>query len=184
MVDKKGYIRTIEAVLAVLIIFGVLVFINTRNVQQEIDVPGIVESSQKIILETLFNDLALRYCIVEGIDSTTTQSFIGKCTDANFVINDAEIPLTADRTRLVYNDHPTNSIVDCGNSIKDFITENLPPGYLYTCEICDKTLSCLPDDETILIPINKNVYTKTVFMALTEERINQKVVRLYFWKSS
>ena len=51
------------------------------------------------------------------------------------------------------------------------------------CEICDSSVSCLEDSQGIVIPSDgRDIYTKTVFLSVTDKNIREKVLRLYYWK--
>lgn len=64
MVNKKGYLRTVEAVIALVIILVVISVALPRKINM-MDTPTIVKSSQEIIREEILFDDSLKKCIVD-----------------------------------------------------------------------------------------------------------------------
>jgi len=178
--NKKGYVRTLEAVFAVLIVFAVIIFITREQSEKNLrDVP-VVDSSQKFILDTISNDLALRFCAVEG-KNTVGDDYTGPCNNqTNFFLDSSVLPRTVSTVRI--SRFTQSGRINCGAAIGHLINENIPSSYYYTCEICNSALSCLNSGESNIIPADgRNVHTKTVFLAVSERSIKEKVLRLYFW---
>jgi len=111
--NKKGYIRVLESVLAVLIIFAVIFFLSYKVQKQDISIPSVVESSQNFILEVVSINETLRSCII--------QPYTGNCIHADFEYGS----------------------IECGDIFASTINSNLPRGYEYACEVCRGPLSCL-----------------------------------------
>ena len=89
MVDKKGYIRTIEAIIAIVIILIVIFTLIPKKIEKSAKVPSIVEASQNFILnEIAFND-TIRECIVNNTEcenSSILTSIIEKNIPAGYEI--------------------------------------------------------------------------------------------------
>src|SRR3989344_8141844 len=109
MVNKRGYLRTLEALIGIIIVFGVILFVNQKNVEVELGVPGIVESSQRAILDQISQDADYRECVL-NYDSGDNP---GSCSSVGYYI----------------------TLPDCSVDIIDLIEGNLPYGYNYACEI-------------------------------------------------
>ena len=71
MVNKKGYLRILEAIIAVVLLFGVVLLVLSRQQEVSTGVPSNVLESQRIILERISYDKDLRNCIINAAD--------GKC---------------------------------------------------------------------------------------------------------
>jgi len=179
--NKKGYIRILEAIFAILIIFGVVVFTTQQTREKEFGVPGVIESAQSFVLDTISFDTALRFCVIEGINDSSGERYVGTCNSPDFVMDVAD--LGSAPTGRVIIDRNTG-LVRCGESLERLINTSLPPAHFYTCEICDSPLSCLGSGGSRSIPSDgRNVYTKTFFLAISDE-VNEKVIRLYYWGCS
>ena len=84
MVNKRGIVRIIEAVIAILIIFGVLLVVaQTRTIRMELDLTNQIPP----LLDELAKDVTLRKRIVEDYDANLPSS---NPTNAG-VIDDVEI---------------------------------------------------------------------------------------------
>lgn len=66
MVNKRGYLRILEAVLAIVLLLGVILFITSKPVDLDIETPPIVIESQEQILDMIAFDVTLRTCILEA----------------------------------------------------------------------------------------------------------------------
>ena len=72
MVNNKGYLRILEAVIASVLLLGIVLFINSKGPELSTDVPSQVVESQKYTLEKISLNETLRICI-SGF------SYIGNC---------------------------------------------------------------------------------------------------------
>ena len=93
--NKRGYIRTIEAVIAVVIVLSVIALMAREQNDKNFEVSPVVRSSQDFILETVSTDIPLRFCIIEGHanDSGQGQSYTGVCSPSGgFTLNDTDLP--------------------------------------------------------------------------------------------
>jgi len=143
----------LEALIAVLLLFGFIIFIHQRgnNVQKEI--PSVVRESQQFILDEIAHNSYFVNCVLNYASSDGPG---GACKDNTFVLNDGSFL--------------------CGVKMDQFIISSKPITYDYACEICPRSLSCLSDNS---VPAQKSVYTATTF--LVGDGTNEKVIRLYFW---
>ena len=62
--NKKGYIKTVEAFIAIIIILIVVFFILPERPKQEFETPPIVESAQNFILNELTYNETARDCVI------------------------------------------------------------------------------------------------------------------------
>ncbi len=142
MVGKKGFIRTIEATIAVLLIFGFIVVAEPKfSKQAERKTPDIIKETQEFMFSEIVHNENYRECISQGVNGQIT----GSCRDV------------------------------CGSDLDDFLSQNMPFGYEYACEVCTTAVSCLQDN----LPIDRSVYANSIFVA----EKNSKIVRIYFWES-
>ena len=172
VVNNKGYIRTLEAIFAILIVFGVIIFTIQINREKDVGSPALVDSSQRFVVDTLSFDLALRTCVINGTKGSNANDFTMKLSN---------LPRAATTFRIT--DFIRNDIIFCGEAIGHLIEENIPSSYYYICEVCNSPLSCLSSEEGRNIPDDgRSVFTKTLFLAISEDNIREKVIRLYYWK--
>ena len=64
--DKKAYIRTVEAIIAIIILLMVVFFLIQERPEQKPDVPNRVEGAQNFILNELSYNETSRECIVNN----------------------------------------------------------------------------------------------------------------------
>ena len=157
MVNKRGYLQILEAIIAVLLIFGVIVVLNSRQVRFETEIPLSVSQSQRAILDEIVINEIISECVLNHVDDVGEASQ-GRCLDNQKVING----------------------FTCSTEFGKLITKYIPVVYNSECEVCKQALSCLTTEEAKQIPLQKSVYTSTVF--LSGNGTNEKVVRLYFWE--
>jgi len=81
MVNKKGYLKTLEAVLAIVII---LLFTFSVTPKEEIDLsmPQNIKTSQSFILSELQNNETIRYYVVHSDDSDAASNAAYKAVDS------------------------------------------------------------------------------------------------------
>ena len=136
--DKRGFIKTLEAIIAIIIIFSAILILNQSNKRQE--TPASIEESYKFILTELSENSTFRNCI-----KTFSVNNLGNCKNNGCLVH-----------------------------VDSFVGAHAPYNYNYLCEVCDKPLKCSLDP----LPIDKNVYTNSVFIAHNPSRIS----RIYFWQ--
>lgn len=141
MVNKKGFIKTLEAVIAVILIISFLFYVINKSSVRESEVPKNIEEAQTFILNAVSENKTFRECIVNSIISV-----------------DRGLACKIDGADLN----------NCVFGINEFVKKNIPAGYDYECEICGKVESCVPlPDETI----KKSIYVKDSFIAAKQSKI-------------
>ncbi len=133
--QKKGFIRTLEAVIAIIILLSV-VYTVTPKVNLETGTPVVIKQAHKAIFSEMLVNYEFRNCILNQITTEGT-------------LNDAEGNYLGAQI--------TNA---CTTNIKSFIDIHRPKGYVYLAEICNKAESCLDAD----LPVEKSVYVESVMM--------------------
>ena len=156
---KRGYIRTIEAIIAILILFGFIIFVIQKSPEVLTKVPESVSNAQRSILDQIANDEALRNCVL-SYDLEGNKH----CTDFNY------FPQGPD---CRYNNNGYDN-----TTIEVLIENTLPSNYGYACEICPQTLSCAQD---LGIPIEEDIFTDTT---LITNGVKTRLVRLYIWEKN
>ncbi len=132
--NKKGFIRTLEAVIAIILILGFIFWITPKVVEFEEKVPENVANAKDFILNQILSEKEYSECVLfasEGeCESVLSDSSEGSCKD--IIIN-------------------------------ELIEDNIPHGYSYHCEICSSSGSCtnLPEPDKTL---KKSVYTGSIFV--------------------
>ena len=161
MVNKRGYIRILESLIAVIMILSFFLYISQRNVNYNTGVPSVVSESQKFILD----EIAINDNYVDSVlNYNYGASKQGACKSNG------------------YTSQVSGSSFQCGGDDGEFATlidANVPQGYESACEICEQSLSCLGGNDDIPRS-DESVYTSTTF--LVGDGTNEKVVRLYFWR--
>jgi len=163
--DKRGFIKTVEAIIAVLLIF-VFIYYITPKASDNKDL-GDVKSLQAGILQGISENEEFRDCMIaadnpallwvqgtDGIDNSFTEKIFSgfsptKCT-------------------------PTNT----QTKIQTFIESSLPPKFQqnYRLVICNEGYCGLP-------PEKDTVYTSAVIItsSVKSQNYNPKIARLYIW---
>ncbi len=153
MVGKKGFIRTMEAVIAILLVLGFLLYILPRTpVLAESSIPEGIESARSFILMEFLTNKKIRECVNSVSIAPIAGSNGFDCLKAPYA----------------------NS--DCVSIIEEFLDRHLVPGFEYHCEVCNKVGPCtgLPSKT-----IEKSVYPGAIFIYFSD---NVKYVRVYFWR--
>ena len=142
MINKKGFIRTIEALIAIVLLLGLIVFIYSGNAKKLLNTPEVVDKASSFIINEFLNKPEFRTCFLNA----QTQAF---CKDGLSV----SIP---------------QKDTDCKPIIINFIEKSIPPGYNYECEICPGSKSCT----TITAPKDVSIYPKSGFIyTITSPRV-------------
>ena len=63
MVNKKGFVKTLEAVIGILIVFGFVVLLTPLSQEQQPDVPFTIKDAQQFVLEEIALNDVFRGCI-------------------------------------------------------------------------------------------------------------------------
>lgn len=155
MKNKRGWIRTLEAVIAILLVLGFVAYVYPKGVSYEGIKPQIVESSQSFIMKNILETPVFRSCV------------LGVSCEENCA---CESELSKQPFACWEND----------DGVKNLIESNLPAGYDYSCEICSKSVSCI----TLPVISEKDVYTNSIYVSgISDGQSFGKVMRIYFWES-
>jgi hypothetical protein len=158
MIYKKGFIRTLEAVIAVILLLSIIYLVTPVREYNIVKPYNIEEAHSAIFTEVLANQ-TFRDCILNDVVCTVASG----CG----VINNSE-------GQYIYQGDQI-SAPPCIGNLNDFIyTYNKPRGYVYLAEICYKSASCIRGD----LPIDKQIYVESIILASE----NPKVFRVYFWE--
>lgn len=150
MVNKRGYMRTLEALISVIALLALLLFIIPKEVPEK-ETPDIIKSSHNYLLNTIIYSEKHRGCILDaGLTS-------GKCNT-----------ITCEYCGQ-------SGSVDCDNLIDDLLTASIAPGFETKCLICQTTA----DDRSCLLPSELPETDIYVDSALLNEGDNERLVRLF-----
>src|SRR3989344_5597781 len=160
--NKKGFLRIIEAVIAIVLLLGFILYINYRDVSDRLDVPSQVKDSMDSILNQMSLDGKygnLRDCILK---SDVSSCGVGGSDPESCECNNV-----------------FSKQCGLGTGFNDLMNTRIG-GYDYACEVCSESLSCTRVSEKLE---DKTVYTDTIFIANTKDVSKEpRVVRLYFWE--
>jgi hypothetical protein len=115
--DKRGFIRTLEAVIAVIALFGFIFYMNSQVNVVDNEVPFVVQNMHNFIFEELGYNQEYRDCVMNDFT-------VGKCSRPN------DVP---------------GEDWSCMEQLNDFIEANVPDGFEAECEVCRSSMSCLGD---------------------------------------
>ena len=80
MVNKKGFIRTLEAVIAITIILGFIIYMAPSR-KLDVGIPSNVKEAKEFILHEILINQTFRDCVEEGL-IYTTKTGCGDCKGA------------------------------------------------------------------------------------------------------
>jgi|SRR3989344_2152381 len=112
--NKIGFIRTIEAVIAVVLLLGFVLYIFSNNPKILTKTPDIVENTNKYILNEFLYNSSFRTCFSNTVGE-------GLCNKSSIY--------------KIGNEK-------CSESINDFLLKSMPSGYHFSCEVCKTPKSC------------------------------------------
>lgn len=69
MVGKKGFLKILEAIIAIVIVFGLVIFILPKAERNFGNIPAELENTAKTILDQAQNEEEFRKCILGGVDT-------------------------------------------------------------------------------------------------------------------
>ena len=162
--DKKGFIRTLEAVIAILIVFVFIYVLMQDSLTSKSKTSDSIKSMEEEILRGISESES--DIDTDSIKVVTKRSCIVALTsDIDFSKNYGNL-----------NDVDKN----CVNAIKKYVEDSLPVKFKqnYALTICGTNCgipSTLPD---------KEVYTTAIIITSflsTEQDYNPKIVRLWVW---
>lgn len=155
--DKKGFIRTLEAIIAIVLLLIVSVVVITRpSHDNESSVPPVVEASQNIIVQTLRLDESVRSCVLNA------NSCAGQEDAVSQVIEKYQ-PRGYD---YAYRLCGTPNCV-CGAQVG--------PSDDPACQI-------FSDDK--VFPTKGEVYMADAFISASSSAQNHTIVRFWMWRSA
>ena len=151
--NKKGFIRTVEAVIAIVILLGLVLTIFGDKKEEVKKTPEVVEDALNYITSELLYNKVFRDCFTKVRLPDNNKG--GKCSDM------------------------LASVATCSQTINAFLSSSVPPGYSSHCEVCKTTRSCstLPN-----LAEDKSVYPKSIFMyTKIDDKEEARVVRIYIF---
>ena len=155
--NKKGFIRTIEAVIAIVILLGLVLFIFGDKPKEIKKIPEVIEDAQNYIISEFLYNSEFKKCFTD------------------LIINDAD---TNGKCDIKLSSIATLSGKNCRTAVMDFLDKAVPPGYSYECEICKTTRSC----STITFPKEKSVYPKSAFFyTKVNNKEEARILRIYMF---
>ena len=135
MKNKKGFIKTLEAVLAIIILLS-LIFTLTPKTKIDISKPISLQQAHNIMFSEISQNISFRECLLDLTDNkeiNNPQGFTGG--------------------------NPSTGL--CLDHINEFLETYRPNGYVYLAESCDKSASCLIGE----LPIDKQIYSESIMLA-------------------
>lgn len=166
--NKKGFVKIMEAVIAIVIIF-IFMFTIIPSYNKVDKIPDNIELFQKEILSEIQSNESLREDVLSYL---LTYIDTNDQTEKKYSIN----------TVMNYRNDPTVNI-------DKFIRANLPPILEYNYTVCTEFngLLCIPDllhpdqqYQDVKIPSNKAVYAKSLIIANSTQT---NTFRLYLWEN-
>mgnify|MGYP001560463607 CR=1 FL=1 len=156
--DKKGFIKTLEAVIAIVLLLGFILFMLSMTKQKEVIAkPFVVKNAQTFILDQVLYDSNLRDCVSNAIVPASCSGDSCKCKN------------------ILANPDPNCAELITGTN--GIITKNTPPGYGSDCEICQNTPASCADVDAGL----KDLYTDARFIGKSGSN-DLKVIRIYMFE--
>lgn len=152
MLDKNGFIRTLEALIAIFLLLGLILYIFSTVPKKAQGIPDIIEKNNNFIINEFLNNITLRSCITQTDND-------GSCN------------------RSLENLKTTQENKDCKDVFSDFILKSIPIGYSFSCEICKTSKSC----SNIGAAIDKAVYPKSGFV-YSDLKKEGRLVRIYLYQ--
>ena len=171
---KKGYLRTIEAILAILLVFGFLLTVLPKGNKDDVEgyrVPVALELTSVALLEEIQTNDVFRTCVLND--------------DASFVIDPEDISATG-ITLYELDDQGGVNSVEC---IFSFLKASFPvySSWQYAFSLCDVDGTCyyypalydadadgsIESGEYVtgleqLLPAEVNVYPRSLFLSVPD----------------
>jgi len=142
MKNKKGFVRTLEAVIAIILLLSI-VYMVTPERKFDISTPNKIEQAHTVIFSEVSLNQSFRNCILPN------NLIIG-------AINNAEGQYTG---TVISN--------SCLDPINNFIELHRPNGYVYLAEVCNKSASCLDSN----LPIDKSIFAESILLASDDPKV-------------
>jgi len=155
MVNKKGYIRTLEAVIAIILILIFIFSVLPKKQTEELKTPREIDLTSDRILNEVQNNEEFRGCVIDDLDPSSLllgQKSAEQCINT-FITDNNLIPQTLDYKVKV-----------CDTSITDTTAYNF----------CGEPPLVGTEDKT--------VYVKSIILSGTLTELKTKRVKLYIWR--
>lgn len=94
MVDKKGFLRILEALIAIILLLGLIFYLTPKKMKDEGKVPRNVEEMQQFILKEVSYNTSFRDCVLNSEGGSCRVSFGCRADVNRFIKNN--IPNTFD----------------------------------------------------------------------------------------
>ena len=152
---KQGYIRTLEAVIAIVIILLFIFTITPKNITNPSEIPVQVKTAQTYILQSIAEDgSGLRdEILAANIPDSPDDS--GYAENPGYInCDDAQVP-----------------------AIQERVSDNIPPGFDHSCAVC-LTTNC------VFTPagVTTSVYVDDIMIAPPDTITPPKIVRIWMWQ--
>ncbi|MEK6882871.1 MAG: hypothetical protein AABY22_24825, partial [Nanoarchaeota archaeon] len=112
MYGKEGFLRTLEAIISIVLLLGLILYILSGSAKIIPRTPDVVTDTNDYIINEFLNNPAYRKCFALATS--------GECDKA-------------------LSDTPPEN---CKTNIINFVQKAMPPGYTYSCEVCQSSKSC------------------------------------------
>ncbi len=179
--DKKGFLKILEAIIAIIIVFGFVIFLLPKTERNTGKVPIDLELIAKTILDDAQLDPDFRKCVLGG----TLSIKYPKCirNEVNDIAGTGNIWVHAEKIC---------EVVEIPSDIGQYTEQNCK----YLCEgksECNDDGTGFANDNEFIqkaLPPNRDVYTKSVIIAYPDVTVNPpdplsptktKQLKLYFW---
>lgn len=142
MVNKKGFIRTLEAVLAVMLLLTII-YLTTPDQDIDISKPNPIKQAHSVIFAEISTNQEHRNCLLNEIANH------GALNNAKGQYSGSIIP------------H------NCIQEINNFIIPYTPHGYVYLAEACAQSKSCLDRN----LPAEKSIFAESIMLASDNPKV-------------
>lgn len=144
MKNKKGFIHTLEAVIAILLLLSII-YIVVPKPQPESTTPEKIDQSYKGIFSEISVNSTFRDCLMQEVQGTGA---INNISEFNIL---AEI----------------DPYQPCLYDINNYIQDLKPRGYVYLAEICNTSASCTSN----ILPPESTIYAESVMLASKTSKV-------------
>ncbi len=142
MVGKKGFIRTLEAVLAIILLLT-LIYTLTPEPELKFIKPTPVRQAHNAILTEISVNSTFRDCLINEI------SVEGTINNANGIYLGTTISHA------------------CKDEINAYISIYRPTNFVYLAELCSRAQSCLNSP----LPVEKSIYAESIMLASDNPKV-------------
>jgi hypothetical protein len=142
MKNKKGFIHTLEAVIAIILLLSIIYIVIPKD-QPESATPNKIEQAHKAIFSEITINQEFRDCLL--IDVFNYGS-INEITQYNII---------------------KESTTSCLTDLNTYIQELTPRGYVYMAEVCDTSVSCTSN----LLPTEATIYAESIMLASKSSKV-------------